>query len=779
MSTSHMRWFAVDWHILVLSMLLLGIGMLFLSAMDGAEMEELRGAGGVHFAGHREKVLFTLPLVVIGMLLRPSWIKRHAALLYSGSIALLVLVMLVGNERNHARRWIQLPKFDLQPSELAKLGLILMLAKLLSGNRLERPRDWLAPLAAAGLPMLLVAGQPDLGTAMTLVPITLGLLYLAGGSGKVITGMVLAGVLFGGTARQMGLVQDYQWKRVQTWAATFEADNLIEMRKCRFGVPTSTWRVRRSGTGTCGGRAGRRGVANRVGHLPERDSDSVFRGDRRGVRILGASLLLVLYTALVLFPAASAARLRDRFARLTVGASRSTAAHVFIHVAVNVGLLPMTGLTLPLISAGGSSLLTTFLALGLALGLGGLARAQLLDQDSFHEFPDVRAAIGLAAPAQGRGLGVAGLFGLVLMAYLALPLWVNRIAGSSPCSSLVGEPLSAPTQAWLDARLAGLRGKDLDRRARAARGARDRQRLGEVHGHWLESRLHPGRRHTTVTCRRVAWGQAIPMGRSGRICSPCAGPCRWTCACTCSASTIPEGRAPGPIGRRPCSGCPMGSCMRRWQAAAKASCPRLRSIRTIPEAIARLEQAQAHGARLINGCRRPRVSTRRTRVSMTTTRPPRASRPGVARALRRRTRGADSPRAWARQSAAAAARARCGRAHVVAHQASSGMGEDLDHPGAAPVPNHRLLLRLMDEPRYGQQLFADISTLTQWKPLPAGPRGLPGPGDLHGRLLQGSDWPLPAIDAVQPRGLGAGRSWTGRPGLAGTHTSNPCCSTWR
>ena len=129
-SASSVRWFAVDWHILFLALLLLGTGMLFLSAMDGAEDAHLRVSGGVNFRGHQEKVFLTLPLIAIGMLLRPAWIRRNAGWLYLASIALLFAVMFIGNERNNARRWIQLPKFDLQPSELAKLGMILMLAKL-------------------------------------------------------------------------------------------------------------------------------------------------------------------------------------------------------------------------------------------------------------------------------------------------------------------------------------------------------------------------------------------------------------------------------------------------------------------------------------------------------------------------------------------------------------------------------------------------------------------------------------------------------------------------
>ncbi len=382
-STAHVRWFAVDWHILVLAMILLGIGMLFLSAMDSAEDAHLRVAGGVHYRGHQEKVLLTLPLIAIGMLMRPGWVKRYSGLLYTGSIVLLFAVMFIGNERNNARRWIQLPKFDLQPSELAKLGLILMLAKLLSSNRLQRPQDWIAPLLVAGLPMLLVAGQPDLGTAMTMIPVTLGMLYLAGGKGHWIVALLSVAALAGVGAKQFGMVQDYQWKRVQTWASSFEADDLIDLKN---GSGYHQYLARVSiGNGDLFGQGLGQGVANGVGHLPERDSDSVFAVIAEEVGFWGATALLVLYMALVMFLMGSAAGLRDRYSRLVVGGiAIYFGAHVFIHASVNLGILPMTGLTLPLISAGGSSLLTTFLALGLALGLGS-HHERSLDRDAFRD----------------------------------------------------------------------------------------------------------------------------------------------------------------------------------------------------------------------------------------------------------------------------------------------------------------------------------------------------------------------------------------------------------
>ena len=128
------------------------------------------------------------------------------------------------------------------------------------------------------------------------------------------------------------------------------------------------------------------GVANATAHLPERDSDSIFAVVAEETGFVGVSALLGLYFLMILLLMASATGLRDRFARLVVGGvALYFASHVCIHSAVNLGLVPLTGLTLPLFSTGGSSLLTTFLGLGIALGLASHHQMQL-DQDAFRKY---------------------------------------------------------------------------------------------------------------------------------------------------------------------------------------------------------------------------------------------------------------------------------------------------------------------------------------------------------------------------------------------------------
>ena len=219
---------------------------------------------------------------------------------------------------------------------------------------------------------------------MTMVPVTLGMFYLAGARARSLAGLILAGLVFCFGASQAGLVQEYQWKRIETWAATYEPDGLLALKT---GSGYHQYMARAAiGNGGAYGRGLGQGVANGAGHLPERDSDSVFAVIAEEAGFYGAAGILLLYTLLVLLIMHSASGLRDRFSRLVVGGvAFYFAAHVFINVSTNIGLLPMTGLTLPLISAGGSSLLATFLALGLALGLGSHYDTRL-DSDAFERY---------------------------------------------------------------------------------------------------------------------------------------------------------------------------------------------------------------------------------------------------------------------------------------------------------------------------------------------------------------------------------------------------------
>lgn len=380
-SAAWVRWREMGWHTLFVGVVLVGIGLLFLAEM--AAVDEFQGrSGAIRLESHLKKLVVAAPCLVVGILARPSWLRRHAWALYLASLGLLLAVPFIGSERNNARRWIETPVFDIQPSEFAKLAIILVLARVLARNRLRKLDDWFGPALLALVPMGLVVLQPDLGTAITIVPVTLGMLYLAGAHGGVLLLLIGLGAGAGTLAYQHEVgVRDYQLERIDTWLESIDAESLIDGRQ---GPAFHAYHARMSiGQGGWRGQGLGRGIGNEAGVLPERESDSVFAVVAGETGMVGATALLLLYALLVVLLMAGAGEIRDRFTRLVVGGvAIYFAAHVAVHACVNLGLLPMTGLTLPLVSTGGSSLLVSLTALGLAVGLSANQEPSL-DGDAF------------------------------------------------------------------------------------------------------------------------------------------------------------------------------------------------------------------------------------------------------------------------------------------------------------------------------------------------------------------------------------------------------------
>lgn len=381
-SLKGLRWFELDWHVLAIAAALLTLGVVMVGAMAAAD--ELVERNAVDLGDHLTKLVFALPALAVGLALRPRWLRRHAWLIYTAFTAVLLLLPFVGTVRNGSRRWIHLPGlFDIQPSEFTKIALVLALARVLYRNRLERLRDWGPPLAAALFPMALVAKQPDLGTAMSFVPIALGMLYLAGARGTVIARFLVGAAIVGVLAWQFQVgVHGYQVQRLETWSKSFTAEDLIAERN---GPAFHAYHARVAiGNGGLLGTGIGDGIANKTGILPERDCDSVFAVLAEELGWLLTAGVMTLYVLLIALLLGSASGIRDRFSRLAAGGiAMYFAAHFVINVSVNLGLIPMTGITLPFFSTGGSSLMTTFLALGIAVGLAAHSEP-VLDKDAFQ-----------------------------------------------------------------------------------------------------------------------------------------------------------------------------------------------------------------------------------------------------------------------------------------------------------------------------------------------------------------------------------------------------------
>ncbi len=287
-------------------------------------------------------------------------VGRHAAALYLLGLALLVWVLAFGREINGARRWLILFGVFVQPSEIAKLATILVLARLLSRPGLD-PRSWGAlfrTAVPAGLVFLLIAFEPDLGTALTLAPVTWVMALVAGAPPRRMLGLVAALLLL--LPASWFVMHDYQRDRLRVF---------LDPSRDPHGAG---WSPKQSAIAVgSGGLRGKGVLAARqseLGYIPRAvaPTDFIFPVIAEQTGFAGALTLLGLFALVVGRGIRTAIRANDKFGQLVAaGLATLLYFHVFVNLAMTIGLLPTKGLPLPLISYGGSFMITTLLGLGL------------------------------------------------------------------------------------------------------------------------------------------------------------------------------------------------------------------------------------------------------------------------------------------------------------------------------------------------------------------------------------------------------------------------------
>ncbi|WP_130013743.1 rod shape-determining protein RodA [Serinicoccus sediminis] len=316
-----------------------------------------------------------LGLAVAGMDVR--WLRAAAPWVYLAGLSGLVLVLTpLGQTVNGSRSWLFLPGgFSLQPAELAKIGLVVGLAMILAEGRdpYRRPgwREVLPAWALAGVPIGLIMLQPDLGSALVLGVLTLVVVATSGASWRwtaAAAGAVCVAVV---AAIRVPLLDPYQVDRLLAFRDPgLDPEGIgYQTRQARLAIGSGGW----SGTGLG------EGPQTQGGFVPFQYTDFIFTVAGEELGFVGAVGLLLLLGFLVVRGLVVALRCEDPFARLlAVGVSSWFGFQVFENVGMNLGLMPVTGLPLPFLSYGGSSMLACWLALGLlacASGRDGAARS--------------------------------------------------------------------------------------------------------------------------------------------------------------------------------------------------------------------------------------------------------------------------------------------------------------------------------------------------------------------------------------------------------------------
>lgn len=347
------EWLHIDAMLMLGLLLLLGVGLMMLFSAGGQDM------------GLIYRQLVRLGVAVGVMLLvaqiHPDRMRDSAYWLYGLGLMLLVAVLLFGHEGKGAQRWLDLGFFRFQPSEIMKLAVPILVAAFLAERPLP-PSAWrlIAGLVLIALPAFLIAKQPDLGTAILIASSGLIVIFLAGISWKVI--FAFLGSCAAAAPVLWYFMHDYQRRRVLTFLNP-ETDPL----GAGYHIIQSKIAI---GSGGLFGQGWLRGTQSHLEFLPERSTDFIFAVIAEEFGLAGAVLLLCLYLLIAGRGLFIASQAQSSFSRLLAGSISITfLVYVFVNVGMVTGLLPVVGVPLPLVSYGGTSMVTLLAGFGILMSI--------------------------------------------------------------------------------------------------------------------------------------------------------------------------------------------------------------------------------------------------------------------------------------------------------------------------------------------------------------------------------------------------------------------------
>lgn len=343
----------LDGVLLILVFMLLGISLAVVTSASGQSMSRI--------SGHLINMGLALTVMVVVANVPPHLLSKVGPPLYVAGVVLLIGVALFGEIRNGSRRWLNLGVIAFQPSELLKLALPLMLAWYFQRNEMVlRAKHYLMGAAMLLVPFLLILRQPDLGTAMLIGASGFYLLFFAGLPWKVILG----GGALGAASLPLiwNLMHDYQQRRVLTLLDP-SADPLGD----GYHIIQSTIAI---GSGGLFGKGWMEGTQSQLDFIPERTTDFIFAVFGEEFGYLGAILLVAIYLAVVARGLTIAARAPTLFGRLMAATlSLNLFTYVFVNMGMVSGILPVVGVPLPLMSYGGTALVTLLLGVGILMSV--------------------------------------------------------------------------------------------------------------------------------------------------------------------------------------------------------------------------------------------------------------------------------------------------------------------------------------------------------------------------------------------------------------------------
>jgi rod shape determining protein RodA len=349
----------LSWPLVILLVAVASVGFLMLYSVAGGSLSTWAEPQMKRFA------LGLVVMLIVAMV--PIWFWRNVSLVaYLVSLALLIAVALIGIEGKGAQRWLDIGFMRLQPSELMKITLVMVLAAYydwLPMSRVSRPVWVLLPVVLILAPVALVLRQPDLGTSILLLAAGGVMMFVAGVHWAYFATVILAAVglifaVFQSRGTDWQMLENYQFRRIDTFLNP-ETDPLgagYHITQSKIALGSGGWT----------GRGFMQGTQSRLNFLPEKHTDFIFVTLAEEFGFIGAVSILGLYALILIFCIAAALANKDRFSSLLIlGMAMTFFLFFAVNMAMVTGLMPVVGVPLPLVSYGGSAMLVLMIGFGL------------------------------------------------------------------------------------------------------------------------------------------------------------------------------------------------------------------------------------------------------------------------------------------------------------------------------------------------------------------------------------------------------------------------------
>lgn len=293
--------------------------------------------------------------------------RPYLTIIYGSVVVMLLAVAITGNEAKGAQRWIDVGPVQVQPSEFAKLLMVVVLAGYFADKRVSDNMTFLKSLGILSVPALLVFAQPDLGTALVFGAVFFAVAFIGGARLYQLGALAVSGIVAFALAVRFGILEEYQVARLTAFLDPAGATDV------GYQVLQSKTAI---GSGGISGKGLEATTLSKLGFLPEDHTDFIFSNIAEKLGFAGGLVLLVLFFVLIWRMLRVATVSKDRFGILiAVGVATIFLFHVFVNVGMTMGIMPVTGIPLPFISYGRSSLVVSVIALGLLQGI--VARSKL------------------------------------------------------------------------------------------------------------------------------------------------------------------------------------------------------------------------------------------------------------------------------------------------------------------------------------------------------------------------------------------------------------------